>query len=276
MAAQGTRADQGAARFKADLRTLHPGPTSAAGELLHASGGDATLEALARAARLRTLAQLLDYPTLDAAERALGALRDLTVAGAGMPERLRRGFERIEAELATADLDRLAAEYVRLFGPIGRCALHGTAYGVAGRFCGRPAQLADIAGFYRAFGLEPSDRDAVPEDDLRLQLEFLSVLSIKEAWARDRQLDDALTVTIETQRKFVAEHFAAWLDEWNAELARANADSLYRVAGELVRDAARAECQRLGVVPSVTSRQPVDIEIGGDGFGCLSKAEERP
>ena len=47
----------------------------------------------------------------------------------------------------------------------------------------QPHRLADLAAFYRAFGLELAADAAERQDHLCIELEFMSVLAAKEGYA---------------------------------------------------------------------------------------------
>lgn len=65
--------------------------------------------------------------------------------------------------------------------------------------------LADIAGFYRAFGL-----NAVGErvDHISVELEFMSFLLIKEALAPDKEKAE---ICMDALKKFFNEHIVTWI-----------------------------------------------------------------
>jgi hypothetical protein len=74
-------------------------------------------------------------------------------------------------------------------------------------------QMADIAGFYRAFGLEPNQETPERVDHLTLELDFVShllarLLHLSGHPGRNEQqtglVEDAL-------RKFVSDHLAWWI-----------------------------------------------------------------
>jgi len=67
--------------------------------------------------------------------------------------------------------------------------------------------LADIMGFYRAFGMAP--RHERP-DHIACELEFLSVLGIKEALALQRGRLQEAHITADARGKFLREHLCCW------------------------------------------------------------------
>ena len=89
-----------------------------------------------------------------------------------------------------ADASRQA--YWRLFGHTTRgliCACE-TEYGPDNGFH-QPQQLADIAGYYLAFGLRPLAAGDVRADHIACECEFMDFLSRKEARLLDRTGADA-------------------------------------------------------------------------------------
>ncbi len=70
-------------------------------------------------------------------------------------------------------------------------------------------EMADIAGFYRAFGLKAPEKERV--DHLAVELEFMAFLALKEAWAlHSGEPERALEVRT-AQTRFVADHLARWV-----------------------------------------------------------------
>jgi TorA maturation chaperone TorD len=56
-------------------------------------------------------------------------------------------------------------------------------------------KLADVTGFYAAFELTPATARPDMEDHIAAELEFMSVLALKEAYAGAEELPGGLTVT---------------------------------------------------------------------------------
>src|SRR5262249_3835122 len=81
--------------------------------------------------------------------------------------------------------DGLETEYQRVFGLVlaRECPPYETEYHSSAEPFFRSQQLADIAGFYRAFGLETSQAEPERLDHLALELEFLAVLLLKKRLA---------------------------------------------------------------------------------------------
>jgi TorA maturation chaperone TorD len=155
--------------------------------------------------------------------------------------------------------DRLVDDHTRVFGLVvsKECPPYEVQYCPQTFSVFRSQRMADIAGFYRAFGVEPG-RDA-PErvDHLACELEFLAWLVAKELHAREQQGDE-WTERSETcrdaQRDFLAEHVAWWVPAFSRALGdRARSlDPLPRLQAALAPALAAlipAERAALGVKP---------------------------
>lgn len=111
----------------------------------------------------------------------------------------------------------------------------------------QPHRLADLAAFYRAFGLEVDDTAAERHDHLCIELEFMSVLAAKEAYAVQNDLDaESLGVVRDAQRGFLREHLGRWSPAFGRRLAKAAGGPLAAL-GDFLRAFIESECVRFGV-----------------------------
>lgn len=91
----------------------------------------------------------------------------------------------------------------------------------------RSQRLSDIAGFYRAFGLEKSDRWTDREDHLGLMCEFMSLLAQKQLYGLIQDHEpEQVDVTAQAEEDFFREHIAWWVGSF-ADKLRAETDSSY-------------------------------------------------
>lgn len=112
----------------------------------------------------------------------------------------------------------------------------------------QPHRLADLAAFYRAFGLAIDDAAAERHDHLCIELEFMSVLAAKEAYAISEQLD-GLEVIRDAEKNFLREHLGRWSLAFGRRLRAAAGGSVLAALGDFLHDFVEAECARFGVRP---------------------------
>jgi len=225
-----------------------------------------------RAALYLALAEGFCYPREESLAVFRTRLRTLLASSDEWPARmadLRRSVADALRRLETAAPEVLEQEYLPLFGPAALCPLTETSWGDAARLLGKAAQLADISGFYRAFRLQPrEDRDQVPDDHLASELEFMSVLCLKEANALHRDLGEALEITRDAQKKFLQDHLATWVDFWAESVTENAPGSGYAALALAVQSLLRLETDRLQVQPARIRTRAADSEAGGDEFTC--------
>lgn len=223
---------------------------------------------LFRGAVYQALALGFAYPSRAVLDRLKARWSELQSAPLPWPDGVKQPFQQAAHFVDNADGEVLEREHIRLFGPAGRCSLHETAYGDAGRLLGKSANLADISGFYLAFGLQPTPGDTHPEDHLALELEFMSLLALKEAYALVEGWHEHLEVTREAHRKFLQDHFGTWIDALGEQLRACDPHPFYATLCEMLQRLAHAELARLKVSPVVISGRLADAEMGGDTLEC--------
>lgn len=196
------------------------------------------------------------------------------------PEALCDALSRFKVACAEADLSALQDEYLVLFARQVRCSPYESSYGDGRRLGGKPAELADISGFYAAFGMEPSRSHPELPDHIAAELEFMSVLCLKEAYALFHGLVEQEEVTREAQRSFLAAHLGRWVGAFAEGVEAAAGNAFFPAAAVLLREFVSGECGALGATPSpaggTTAPETVDDIACPFASACGEPWEERP
>jgi len=163
--------------------------------------------------------------------------------------------------------------YERTFGLLvsGSCPPYETEYVDGKQSFQRSQLLADVAGFYRAFGLEPSDEHPERHDHLVLELEFMATLLDLEHHAAVGNLpeaDDRLELCHEAQQRFVTEHLAWWAPAFATLLRRHAAQGFYSTVGDLLGAFVAAERGLLSIDTPPCVQQPSRVERPEECEGC--------
>jgi DMSO reductase family type II enzyme chaperone len=205
------------------------------------------------------------------------AVRLLSSAAPALAERARE----FQTQLKPGALEDFLAAYLAAFGHAarGRCPLNEIEYGdLKADPLFQPHRLADLAAFYRAFGLEIGDDADERQDHICLELEFMCVLAAKEAYASEHQLDpEDQQICHDAQRRFLREHLGRWTPAFARQLARlAEGSPLSALAG-LTGAFVEAECARFGTTPGSEDLllRPVDekAESMCDSCGLRSNSQ---
>ncbi len=231
-------------------------------------------QTLARAAIFRLLAQAFAYPApghVRALNEAFAAL-DKTPGTAGRKAvRVAQRLARAQNAWRRTDEAECAREYARLFLGNGPVSLHETAYGDGRRIAGRPVELADIGGFYAAFGFTLSDTDPDLPDHLCAELEFYSLLLVKEAYALSHGWLPKARLARGAAKTFLEQHLGRWIEPLKASLQETNAFPYLDLANA-IEAAVESECKRLHARPmSFAERLPHDV-MQEESFTCPQAA----
>lgn len=203
--------------------------------------------ALERAAIYRLLGGAFVSPTparLD--ELALAAATAATAAAGWLRDKLAR----FAIAASEADPVTTANEHVFLFGRQVRCSPYESAYSGLSPFGDKTARLADVAGFYAAFGFGPAAAQPDMEDHVGAELEFMSALALKEAYARGEDEREAAEITRDAEVAFLTEHLGRWAEAFAGAVEEATPLPFYTAAASLLAAWVQHEIAALGASPS--------------------------
>lgn len=159
---------------------------------------------------------------------------------------------------AVKELDGWEGEHNRLF----RVGLVATPYETEHdpmKALRKGQVLADILGFYTAFGLKPSERLKELPDHIAVELEFMSLLLLKEAYARLEGWEEQVNLCVDAEGKFLRDHLGWWAFRFSDQVEKSAKVPLYPALSQLLGRFLRFELQHLGVEPL-----KADEGIGGE------------
>ncbi len=178
----------------------------------------------------------------------------------------------LKADLKGLDVDGLRRAYVDCFGHTisKECPPYEAEYGQAHIF-EKSQTLADIGGFYQAFGLEvePSFHERL--DHLSVETEFMHFLCVKEAYGvLGDHASEELDLCREAQRKFLEAHLGRWGVGFAERLQTRAPDTPYGRLGQFLGVFLTAELQRFEMDPGEPLDLPVQEEPESDAGGCAT------
>lgn len=100
----------------------------------------------------------------------------------------------------------------------------------------RTFEMADVAGFYKAFGVEVNP-EAVRVDHITSELEFMNLLAVKESIALAEEGDgEHAQICHDASRAFLRDHLGRWAPRLGDLLAGSDVDPVLCAAGRVLRD----------------------------------------
>lgn len=190
------------------------------------------------------LGSVLSYPSqnlLDLVAQSSRELAEITCENETRDKLLKL------ADLAeTANLTQLEVEFNKIF-VINKPKLFSGRYWLVESQAFRQEQLlADIAGIYRAWGLEISPEAHELPDHLVIMLHFLNYLFIKEEYASNRELKEQFEITRESQQFFWQTYLAPWMNDVLEQLGTLVQEDYLRAAVAVATASAKKLEARLG------------------------------
>lgn len=156
------------------------------------------------------------------------------------------------------------------------CPDYETAYGSRDIFQQANA-MADVGGFYKAHGLLVGGVEQERPDHIATELEFMSFLTLKEAYAAEHAESANLNLVRRDQAYFLRDHLGCWGPEFGRRLeARAQGSGSYFAAvGRALERWLQEECERLEVTPAST-KPGTNIQWAEPDDGSCAAAGDCP
>jgi TorA maturation chaperone TorD len=158
--------------------------------------------------------------------------------------------EWVSSECVNWQLTDLQSEHRRVFSNVITldCPPYETLFGNDHVF-GQAHTMGDIAGFYRAFGVELSRDIHERMDHLSVELEFMHFLAYKESYARCHDGAEKVQIVVDAQKKFVKEHIGRWVPLFARMLVKKADSGFFRHMADLSSDWMDFDAAYLGVNP---------------------------
>lgn len=215
-----------------------------------------TQHALGRAQVYRFLADAFLYPTdnwLEDAALVGQILSELDAPSLDLPN-------------AACDLEALQSEHRRALGITGSMC-YETEYGLPHEFR-QSQELADIAGFYRAFGFDIGGTIRERPDHLAAELEFMALLALKEAYARAQGTPEQVELCRDAARKFLSAHPGHWVGLVGERLAQEHTGDLYLELARFAAAFVRWDAEGLGAALTARSLALLGPTPEGPDLSC--------
>ena len=186
-----------------------------------------------------------------------------------------RDAARAEAGYSDAQPHELQQRYDELFGHAVRalCPAYEMEYG-RNEIIRQASDLADVAGFYRAFGLDIADDANGRPDHIMAECEFMSTLCSKEAHAYAQGGKTNADICLDAQRAFLRDHLARWLPALAHRIKEADGKGFFGALARFADAFVQGECSHFGIhagPQTLELRLPdpvLDTQISCGSAGC--------
>lgn len=171
--------------------------------------------------------------------------------------------------------ESLHADYLDLFGhSVSKdCPPYGGEYYPNKDVTFRSQRLADLAGFYRAFGLDRAADARERQDHLGFEAAFMETVIVRELYAVREDLgNDRVEVCRSAQREFFVDHLGWWLPAFGLRLSSLRPRGFYGALGRWVRALVAAERTVLGIAPfdELPVAKVDDYDVNDDACGACT------
>jgi TorA maturation chaperone TorD len=156
----------------------------------------------------------------------------------------------VAAECVNWQLGDLQTEHRRVFTNVITldCPPYETLFGNDHVFA-QSHVMGDIAGFYKAFGVELSKDIHERLDHLSVEFEFMHFLTYKESYSRCHDGSEKTEIVVDAQKKFVKNHIGRWVPLFCRMLAKKADAGLFKILADSMSEWMDFEVAFLGVNP---------------------------
>lgn len=209
-------------------------------------------------------ATVLSYPDIAYGARVRGLLE--TPELAPLAPRFAAFARTVDDPLA---LDDLRSEYIERFDRGALSVLYEAEYGRT-RSANKTHTLADLSGFYQAFGFELGEETGHETPDfLAIELEFYALLLMKQAALAAQGDAEGVEVVQTARRKFLDEHLGGFV---RGLAHRPEAGGSFAEAVALCLSLVEAHCAALGINPEAAVAGGAAAQAEAEEMKCGSCA----
>ncbi len=154
------------------------------------------------------------------------------------------------------DLERMQSEYLAIFDTGRLISQYETEY-ISEKVSRKPFELADIAGFYAAFGFgvheTRQNKEAI--DHISIELEFLAILEWKAEYAHQKQDEENANIVIEAKQNFLKDHLLKWGFFYCKQIRALEGYDFYVRLSLIFEFLLHIECERYGLDPTLFEKE---------------------
>ncbi len=165
------------------------------------------------------------------------------------------------------NLDDIRSDYINIFDRAKSAnSLYETEYGKE-RVMAKTNELADLAGFYQAFGLK-NDSDEViheMEDHVSVELEFYAYLYRKQVFLELNKIDEGVEIVLDGRKKFLNEHLGRFVKSISQRPGVTENDFFSKVFN-WIDSLVDNECSELGVTPEIV--EWISSQVEPEAIDC--------
>lgn len=221
--------------------------------------------AIARGAIYGFLSRSLLFPTVAVRQSVRSELLPLVESLSPLSARF-DGSLTAAIQAHDIGLDELRPAHGRVFTHIENqdCPAHESAY-CPGDVFRRADVMADVSAFYRAHGLKVGGIHRERADHITTELEFVSFLARKEAYATEHLGPDQISECRRSQELFLQDHLACWAPGFAGRLRLVSDHPYFDAMGLLLETWISVDSEWLGVQPSSNYNEPQPLPEPDDG-----------
>jgi len=164
---------------------------------------------LAEASLYRFLSLSFTYPDQETVKTLQSLTEDMEEVLSCLSLNIPNEFQAYKRSIHQISEENLQGEYTELFMTRMLCPPYETSYGKNRLLLIQ--NLWDITAFYKAFGFSLSGKDREKHDHIAVEWEFLTLLSLKEAYGIEKGKKDMVEICGSAKKKFLQDHLARWI-----------------------------------------------------------------
>ncbi len=230
-------------------------------------------EAVGRAAMYGFLSRALLFPTANGYSSIRSELVPILESFSIRSAELRVALANAISTHGT-DRDELRVAHSRLFTHIENqdCPVHESAF-APGDVFRRADVMADIAAFYTAHGLQTGGVERERIDNIATELEFMSFLARKEAYAIQHLGVDEREECRRSQQGFLRDHLACWATGFASRVQLLADHRFFEAICALLAAWIEAEKGYLEVEAAADRSEPQPLPEPDDGLCGVTSAD---